>query len=114
MDTLCEDVHTFFENSYRSKQTHVLGRVCFVHISAVCEINKLHFFTCIQISRMLAAKSALATRVDALGEDCSLDLGAEHKVKVEARIRLLEEGNLRRISGTGKAKAKFEKYHSKR
>lgn len=66
-----------------------------------------------KISRMLAAKSALATRVDALGEDCSLDLGAEHKVKVEARIRLLEEGNLRRISGTGKAKAKFEKYHSK-
>jgi len=66
-----------------------------------------------KISRMLAAKAALATRVDALGEDCSLDLGAEHKVKVEARIRLLEEGNLRRISGTGKAKAKFEKYHSK-
>lgn len=63
---------------------------------------------------MLAAKAALATRVDALGEDCSIDLGAEHKVKVEARIRLLEEGNLRRISGTGKAKAKFEKYHSKR
>lgn len=66
-----------------------------------------------KISRMLAAKAALATRVDALGEDCSLDLGAEHKVKVEARIRLLEEGNLHRISGTGKAKAKFEKYHSK-
>ena len=66
-----------------------------------------------KISRMLAAKAALATRVDALGEDCSLDLGAEHKVKVEARIRLLEEGNLRRISGTGKTKAKFEKYHGK-
>ena len=82
--------------------------------SAVCEINRLHFFTCFQISRMLAAKAALATRVDALGEDCSLDLGAEHKVKVEARIRLLEEGNLRRISGTGKTKAKFEKYHGKR
>lgn len=26
-------------------------------------------------------------------------------------MRILEEGNLRRISGTGKAKAKFEKYH---
>ncbi|KAJ9574993.1 hypothetical protein L9F63_007821 [Diploptera punctata] len=66
-----------------------------------------------KISRMLAAKAALATRVDALGDDSSLDLGAEHKVKVEARIRLLDEGNLRRISGTGKAKAKFEKYHGK-
>lgn len=28
-------------------------------------------------------------------------------------MRILEEGNLRRISGTGKAKAKFEKYHTK-
>ncbi|KZC12356.1 PREDICTED: nucleolar protein 58 [Dufourea novaeangliae] len=66
-----------------------------------------------KMSRMLAAKAALATRVDALGEDSNFDLGAEHKVKLEARLRILEEGNLRRISGTGKAKAKFEKYQSK-
>ncbi|XP_012262754.1 nucleolar protein 58 [Athalia rosae] len=64
-----------------------------------------------KMSRMLAAKAALATRVDALGEDGTFDLGAEHKAKLEARLRILEEGNLRRISGTGKAKAKFEKYH---
>lgn len=67
-----------------------------------------------KMSRMLAAKAALATRVDALGEDGSFDLGTEHKVKLEARLRMLEEGNIRRISGTGKAKAKFEKYHGKR
>ncbi|CAB3231577.1 unnamed protein product [Arctia plantaginis] len=66
-----------------------------------------------KMSRMLAAKAALATRVDAFGEDVSFEFGAEHKVKLENRLRLLEEGNLRRISGTGKAKAKFEKYHSK-
>ncbi|KAI4470324.1 nucleolar protein 5 nucleolar protein nop5 nop58 [Holotrichia oblita] len=66
-----------------------------------------------KMSRMLAAKAALATRVDALGEDGSFDLGTEHKVKLEARLRMLEEGNIRRISGTGKAKAKFEKYHGK-
>ncbi|KAG8297645.1 Nucleolar protein 58 [Homalodisca vitripennis] len=66
-----------------------------------------------KMSRMLAAKAALACRVDALGEDTNLDLGAEHKAKLEARLRLLEDGNLRRISGTAKAKAKFEKYHSK-
>ncbi|GLV33785.1 nop5 [Carabus blaptoides fortunei] len=65
-----------------------------------------------KMSRMLAAKASLATRVDALGEDTTFDLGAEHKAKLEARLRILEEGNLRRISGTGKAKAKFEKYHS--
>lgn len=67
-----------------------------------------------KMSRMLAAKAALATRVDALGEDGSFTLGADHKVKLENRLRLLEEGNLRRISGTGKAKVKFEKYHHKR
>lgn len=66
-----------------------------------------------KMSRMLAAKAALATRVDALGDDVSFELGAEHKVKLENKLRLMEEGNLRRISGTGKAKAKFEKYHSK-
>ncbi|XP_012279274.1 nucleolar protein 58 [Orussus abietinus] len=65
-----------------------------------------------KMSRMLAAKAALATRVDALGEDGNVDLGAEHRAKLEMRLRVLEEGNLRRISGTGKAKAKFEKYHS--
>ncbi|KAJ2944418.1 hypothetical protein O0L34_g3754 [Tuta absoluta] len=68
-----------------------------------------------KMSRMLAAKAALATRVDAFGEDnsVSFEFGAEHKVKLENRLRLLEEGNLKRISGTGKAKAKFEKYQSK-
>jgi len=64
-----------------------------------------------KMSRMLAAKASLATRVDALGEDVNINLGAEHKAKLEARLRVLEEGNIRRISGTGKAKQKFEKYH---
>ncbi|XP_025072859.1 nucleolar protein 58 [Pogonomyrmex barbatus] len=66
-----------------------------------------------KISRMLAAKASLATRVDALGDTTSFELGAEHKARLEARLRLLETGNMRRISGTAKAKAKFEKYHSK-
>lgn len=66
------------------------------------------------MSRMLAAKASLACRVDALGEETHLELGAEHKAKLEAKLRLLEEGNLRRISGTAKAKSKFEKYHNKR
>lgn len=66
-----------------------------------------------KMSRSLAAKASLATRVDAFGEDVHFELGAEHKVKLENRLRLLEEGNLRRLSGTGKAKSKFEKYHVK-
>lgn len=66
-----------------------------------------------KISRMLAAKVALSVRYDALGEDITADLGIEHKATLEKRLRLLEEGNLRRISGTAKAKAKLEKYHNK-
>uniref|UniRef100_U5EYK2 Nucleolar protein 58 n=1 Tax=Corethrella appendiculata TaxID=1370023 RepID=U5EYK2_9DIPT len=66
-----------------------------------------------RISRSLAAKASLATRVDAFGEDASVELGIEHRAKLEQRLRLLEEGNLHRLSGTGKAKAKLEKYHSK-
>lgn len=66
-----------------------------------------------KISRMLAAKASLATRVDALGDTTSFELGMDHKAKLEARLRVLEAGNTRRISGTAKAKAKFEKYHSK-
>lgn len=66
-----------------------------------------------KISRSLAAKASLATRVDAFGEDVTMELGTEHRAKLEIRLRMLEEGNLSRLSGTGKAKAKLEKYHSK-
>ncbi|XP_063706673.1 nucleolar protein 58 [Culicoides brevitarsis] len=66
-----------------------------------------------KISRSLAAKASLATRVDAFGEDATFELGTEHRARLETRLRMLEEGNLKKISGTGKAKAKFEKYHGK-
>ena len=66
------------------------------------------------MSRMLAAKVALATRVDALGDDPNLSLGIEHKANLERKLRQMEEGASHRISGTAKAKAKFEKYHAKR
>merc|ERR1711862_113031 len=66
-----------------------------------------------KVSRMLAAKAALACRVDAFGEESSTDLGMEHRVKVESRIRQLETGNVTRISGTGRQSAKFDKYESK-
>lgn len=66
-----------------------------------------------KVSRMLAAKAALACRVDALGEETNTDMGLEHRSKVEARIRQLESGTTTRISGTGRQSAKFEKYESK-
>jgi len=52
-----------------------------------------------KVSRMLAAKAALACRVDSLGEETNTDLGMEHRAKVEHRIKQLESGNLTRISG---------------
>ncbi|PKK19611.1 NOP58 ribonucleoprotein [Columba livia] len=66
-----------------------------------------------KISRMLAAKTALTIRYDALGEDTNAEMGAENRLKVETRLRLLEERGIRRISGTGKALAKADKYQNK-
>jgi len=63
-----------------------------------------------KVSRMLAAKAAIATRVDALGEETNTDLGIEHRAKVESRIRQLEGGAVAKISGTAKAGAKFDKH----
>lgn len=66
-----------------------------------------------KISRSLAAKASLATRVDAFGEEATFDLGTEHRARLETRLRILEDGNMRKLSGTGKVKAKFEKYQAK-
>lgn len=44
-----------------------------------------------KISRMLAAKTSLAIRYDALGEDTNSEMGVENRAKLEARLRYLEE-----------------------
>ncbi|XP_076871772.1 nucleolar protein 58 [Brachyhypopomus gauderio] len=66
-----------------------------------------------KISRMLAAKTALAVRYDALGEDTNAEMGVENRAKLEARLRHLEEKGIRRISGSGKALARTDKYQHK-
>ncbi|KAM6945541.1 nucleolar protein 58 [Aplochiton taeniatus] len=66
-----------------------------------------------KISRMLAAKASLAIRYDALGEDTNSEMGIENRAKLEARLRHLEDKGIRRISGTGKAMAKADKYQHK-
>lgn len=43
---------------------------------------------------MLAAKSSLACRVDALGDETNNELGIEHRAKLEARLKFLEEGGV--------------------
>uniref|UniRef100_A0A182MG25 Nucleolar protein 58 n=1 Tax=Anopheles culicifacies TaxID=139723 RepID=A0A182MG25_9DIPT len=64
-----------------------------------------------RISRSLAAKASLATRVDAFGDDVTMQLGIDHRAKLETRLRMLEEGNSTRLSGV-KAKAKLQKFHA--
>merc|ERR1711983_95025 len=66
-----------------------------------------------KVSRMLAAKAAIATRGDALGEETNTDLGIEHRAKVESRIRQLEGGAVAQISGSVKKSAQFDKYENK-
>uniref|UniRef100_A0A8C4X1K0 Nop domain-containing protein n=1 Tax=Eptatretus burgeri TaxID=7764 RepID=A0A8C4X1K0_EPTBU len=62
---------------------------------------------------MLAAKTALAIRYDAFGEGDGAELGLESRARLELRLRHLEENSLRRISGSGKSLAKFDKYQHK-
>lgn len=64
-----------------------------------------------RISRSLAAKASLATRVDAFGDDVTMQLGIDHRAKLETRLRMLEEGRNTKLSG-GKAKAKLQKFHA--
>ncbi len=45
-----------------------------------------------KISRVLAAKTALAIRVDAMGDSEGPTIAIDNKVKVEARLRQLEGG----------------------
>lgn len=54
-----------------------------------------------KMSRMLAAKAALATRVDALGDEPSNALGTEHRARLEVKLKMLEDGKLRVVNGTG-------------
>ncbi|EDV21154.1 uncharacterized protein TRIADDRAFT_30778 [Trichoplax adhaerens] len=63
-----------------------------------------------KISRMLAAKTSLAARVDALGEESNTDVGIDGRAKLEIRLKSLEEGHMKKISGSAKSSAKFDKY----
>ncbi|CAF3322704.1 unnamed protein product [Rotaria sp. Silwood2] len=63
-----------------------------------------------KVSRMLAAKAALSIRVDALGDDTEATLGIEQRADLEKKFAILEQNATKRISGTGKMQAKFEKY----
>ena len=63
-----------------------------------------------KISRVLAAKTALSIRVDALGDKDTAEVGTENRLKVEQRLRQLEGKQRLSLSGSGKGKAPTPKY----
>lgn len=63
-----------------------------------------------KISRVLAGKTALSARVDALGDVDGVTVGYEHREKVENRLRALEGGKMLQLSGRGKTQKNAEKY----
>lgn len=67
-----------------------------------------------KISRSLAAKAALAIRIDALGESQDASQGFESRAKLEARLRQLEGRALGRLAGSTKGKPKIEPYDKER
>ncbi|MED6137901.1 Ribosomal RNA processing protein 1 A [Stylosanthes scabra] len=67
-----------------------------------------------KISRLLAAKSALAIRCDALGDGQDNTMGLENRAKLEARLRNLEGKELGRFGGSAKGKPKIEAYDKDR
>lgn len=62
-----------------------------------------------KMSRMLAAKASLATRVDALGEEPTNALGTEHRARLETRLKMLEDNKLRTINNHGKKRGKSDR-----
>jgi nucleolar protein 58 len=76
------------------------------HASLVGQANPKHKG---KISRVLAAKTSLSARMDALGEAEGVTIGVEHREKVERRLKELEGGHVRSLSGTGASKSTQKK-----
>ncbi|XP_021742335.1 probable nucleolar protein 5-2 [Chenopodium quinoa] len=67
-----------------------------------------------KISRSLAAKTALAIRYDALGDNPDNTMGLENRAKLEARLRNLEGKELGKSAGSAKGKPQIEVYDKDR
>jgi nucleolar protein 58 len=55
-----------------------------------------------KVSRMLAAKTALSIRMDALGDADGVSIGFDNREKVELRLKVLEGGKVSAVSGSAK------------
>jgi len=59
-----------------------------------------------KMARLVAAKTALSIRMDALGETEDASIGLESRERVEKRLRAMESGKTNALSGTPKGKDK--------
>lgn len=66
-----------------------------------------------RISRVLAAKTALAIRVDAMGDETNTTMGLEARAKVEFRLRQLEGGTKTSLTGGMRGSGGPGKYDKK-
>jgi nucleolar protein 58 len=66
-----------------------------------------------KVARVLAAKTALSIRVDALGDNPEATVGMQHREAVESRLRQLESGKSHSLSGSAKGKSKQDKFTPK-
>lgn len=67
-----------------------------------------------KISRVLAAKTSLCIRADALGDKDTPEIGLANRQKVEERLRALESRGKAAIAGQYKAKPQYKKVDMKR
>jgi nucleolar protein 58 len=58
-----------------------------------------------KVARVLAAKTALSIRMDALGETDGVTIGVDNHAKVSARVAALSSGQSNSLCGNGKGKA---------
>ena len=63
-----------------------------------------------KISRVLAAKTALSIRCDALGDSTNADIGMMNRAKVEARLQQLEGTQVVNMSNSAKGRPTLEKH----
>jgi len=67
-----------------------------------------------KVSRMLAAKCALAIRYDALAEESSTEMGIDNRAKLEQRVKFMEEGGSKRFGSVlSRSAGKHDKWVNK-
>ncbi|KAK3018162.1 hypothetical protein RJ639_003832 [Escallonia herrerae] len=94
------------------KQKHATPKFGLIyHASLIGQASAKHKG---KISRSLAAKTALAVRCDAFGDDQDNSIGLENRAKLELRLMNLEGKELGRSAGSAKGKPKMELYNKDR